>query len=160
MMATKLAVLAVILFLVGAGAGVRTLFLRHDTASGDPHGDIMRQLKDAALVVPDGAHIIHRNDIEPYQDSCDGLPQTHGWSDVRIEIAFSTSLLAGQLISHGDGQLAARGWSRDEAIPMWSKRLSEGTEATATLTPDPELGPSSWTLEASAPPVGRRVIGC
>lgn len=130
----------------------------------DPGSQILRQVASIRSAVPHGVVINYANLDEPRIDSCDGIPSTRGWSDVVAQINFNWSGSPSALVASVNQHLIDVGWVDFEAESnngqpggAWQKRLTNRTTARAQLSVEP-LG--SWTLFASAPPVGKRVSGC
>ena len=132
--------------------------------SGDPGGRILAQLKPVGYTLPAGAAVNYRQMFEPHQDSCDGNPATKGWSQVVSQTNFQWSGTPSRLIAMINTRMQNLGWTFSPASGNgqpggeWTKTLTGGTTADATLTAEP--GGSTWTLIALAPPVGRAVSGC
>jgi hypothetical protein len=105
--------------------------------------------------------------LEPFQDSCDGRPETRGWSQVVVQGVFKWPHDRHSLLVYLDGHLPRFGWNvvklanPEVGSAYFTKRLTNGT--TGRLQFDPVLGaenPPRWMFVAEAPPIGRKVTGC
>jgi hypothetical protein len=114
----------------------------------------MVPLKEA---VPADARVHYANFQEPHMDSCDGMAGTQGWDDAVVQINFAWTGEAQLLASHVESELTRLGWYDPNYSWRWTKTLSNGTVADATLEDDKYEG---WTLFAEAAPVGKQVSGC
>lgn len=149
-------VFVVILLVLGFGSAA---FVSWDGPhrGGDPGGLILRELGRVASALPRDAVVASDQRHEPTWDSCDGLKGTFGWTDVGLQIHFSTATPAQQLLDHADQAMYSAGWQRTRE-GWWSVQLVNGTTASATLEPPSYDG--GWTLRAFAPPVGQSASGC
>jgi hypothetical protein len=143
--------------------------------SGDPGGEIMKQLAPAATALPGyGTSSLpwasqpstsqpYLIKTEPHRDSCDGMAGTQGWSQVVVQGSFRWSGSHDALFEKVDAGMTAIGWHQtpvrgpDEA--MWKKRLVGGSTATAMVDLSP-LGDPDWEFVALAPPAGQAASGC
>jgi hypothetical protein len=140
------------------------------TPTGDPGGRVLEQLRPIRNAIPKhGVVINYAHYQEPHMDSCDGRPGTQGWNEVVVQVSFNWNGKNEPLMYFAAVQMAKNGWvvSRPGQVTRgaytgppyagWSKRLQNGTTANASLELE-DYG--SWTLIATAPPVGRQVSGC
>jgi hypothetical protein len=147
-----------------AAVGVGAWWHLSSNRTGDPGGRVMAQLVPVISAVPEQASKSYVWRLEPHQDSCDGIPSTRGWSQVVVQIGFKWRQSPAALFSAMNSHLVPLGWSHKRtqvAVPLeylWTKRLTNGTEAR--LTVDQEYPSSIWQLDAIAPPVGRAASGC
>lgn len=131
----------------------------------DPGGRILAQLQPAAAALPADANVIYRHDLKPHWSSCGGRPGTFGWSNVVLQVHFSTQTGANDLLRHARETLVSQGWDQHESpnhspeFQQWTKRLENGTTAALTIDKD-WYGHNVWTLLALAPPVGTASSGC
>ena len=135
----------------------------------DPGGGILDALKTVQVAVPSDATNVVANFAEPYwEPGCDGSKGTEGWSDVTVDISFSSDRPGQELIYAAQPPLAEAGWSADgtRTSPLgpsqsWTRTL-DGTILHASLGPGSRDNGAtiSWFLYASAPPHGRRASGC
>jgi hypothetical protein len=105
--------------------------------------------------------------IEPFQDSCDGMAGTQGWSQVVVQAGFNWSHSLSALVSFMNLRLSKFGWSAmPETRPsnppgqIWFKTLNNGTRASLSVSKVGSPPPSFWQLDAVAKPVGRAASGC
>jgi hypothetical protein len=135
----------------------------------DPGGRILDALKTVQAAVPSDATDVSTQYAEPHWDSCDGRPGTEGWSDVTVDVSFSSDRPGQELVGGAAPELAAAAWSveRADTSPLgpyesWTRTLDDGTILHASLGPGtPDNGATIiWYLYASAPPHGRRASGC
>lgn len=150
---------------------IRPLF----AASGDPGGTVMAQLVPTASALPGygtsklpwtsvpGMYSGYFIKTEPQRDSCDGRPGTEGWDPVVLQAAFPWRGSPSTLVAQVDARMARLGWgltgppTGTEA--QWSKRLDNGSRASATLLLSP-TGSPWWEFVAQGPPVGTAASGC
>ena len=102
---------------------------------------------------------------EPFQDSCDGIPETKGWSQVVVQAWFTWDNKTAALFRHMGSRLAALGWHQERLNvasaaheAMWWKKLTTGKKAVAQLTIDATK--KWWEFVVTAPPVGKAASGC
>ncbi len=147
-------------------------------ATGDPGGEVMRQLTPATTSLPGyGTPALHwvsqipQNHgasymikMEPTQDSCDGVASTMGWSQVVVQAGFQWNNGLPALVAYMDPRLGKLGWSAvrpsDPASPPtgeWIKTLSNRTRAQLSIS---EEGPPVWEFVAIAAPIGKAGSGC
>jgi hypothetical protein len=156
-------------------------FTGRNAANGDPGGRVMDQLAPTVSALPgygtaalpwvnqqpqslEASYAIR---IEPFQDSCDGIAGTQGWSHVVVQSRFQWSKSLSALISFVQPRLTELGWSvvsqsRNSNPPSqsWTRTLSNGSRANVSVTQ--EGGPTSsvWQLDAIGDPVGKAASGC
>jgi hypothetical protein len=105
--------------------------------------------------------------IEPFQDSCDGIAGTQGWSQVVVQAGFRWTKGLKALDSYMDPRFAMLGWSavsqpRASNPPSqnWIKTLNNGTRAHVNVQEGMGSYSSHWQLDAIAQPVGKAAGGC
>jgi hypothetical protein len=147
----------------------------HAEGSGDPGGKILNQLTPAASALPGygttslpwsaqpSTSVPYLIKIEPRMDSCDGMAGTQGWSPVVVQGSFRWAGSPEALFVKVASGLSALGWHRMQ-IPgtiqaMWTKRLDNGTVASAQLNLSPVSDPN-WEFIALGQPAGHAVSGC
>jgi hypothetical protein len=134
------------------------------SASGDPGGKVLAQLVPVVSALPSGTSTTAVWKLEPFQDSCDGIAGTQGWSQVVVQTRFRWRKSPQALFAAMNGKLNRIGWShgasQDSSPPgyQWTKKLSNRTKGD--LTVDKEPSSSVWQLDAVAPPVGNAASGC
>jgi hypothetical protein len=135
--------------------------------SGDPGGKLLKQLQPAASAIPADSRVIYRHDLEPLRDSCDGRPGTEGWSDVVLQIHFSSSSPPKAVLARADEVLVKLGWHRVAGVDtsssdaaFWQKRLVGGAQARTSVSSDRQQEPQTWTLVSTVAPVGTAASGC
>lgn len=164
---------AIVLVLVLAAGG--WWLFSGTQASGDPGGKVMNELAPAASALPgygtSSLPLVNTPSLtqpyliksEPKQDSCDGRAGTQGWGQVVVQAGFAWTGTPAGLISQVGSHLDALGWNSvstgttSSGGVSWSKQLTNGSTATAMLTP--EQAPN-WEFVALAPPIGKAVSGC
>jgi hypothetical protein len=151
------------------------------TASGDPGGTVMKQLTPVVTAlpgsgtaslpwvkqIPQSLESSYAITIEPFQDSCDGIAGTQGWSQVVVQAGFIWWRGLGALETYVNPRLKKLGWQpvkeKRPSIPpdeQWIKILKNGS--TARLSVEHGLGEFShhWQMDALANPIGKRAGGC
>ena len=133
-------------------------------SGGDPGGHILNQLRTISRAVPPNATVQYAHYNEPHVDSCDGMAGTFGWDDASAQIEFTWPGSPSALIRYVGAALMQFGWGTykpeaEDGVPgaAWTRRLSNGTTASAQLGFDPY---GAWHLVALGAPVGKRVSGC
>jgi hypothetical protein len=149
----------------------------HAGATGDPGGKEMDQLTPTLSALPGyGSHAIpwvsqipHSNSPyaikdEPFQDACDGMAGTQGWSQVVVQAGFRWDKSEPALVSYMEPRLSKLHWSamaqsRPSNPPgqIWFKTLSNGTRASLSINKE---GSSTWELVAIGKPIGKAASGC
>jgi hypothetical protein len=167
----------VLLVVIVVGAFV----LRSTAATGDPGGKVINQLVPTASALPGhgtsalpwvseipqslmASYVIK---MEPFQDSCDGIAGTEGWSQVVVQAGFRWTKGLSALDSYMNPRLAKLGWS---AVPQqrasnppsqsWIKTLDTGSRAHVSVSQGMGTYSSHWQLDAIAKPVGKQAGGC
>ena len=105
--------------------------------------------------------------IEPFQNSCDGIAGTQGWSQVVVQAGFVWTKGLSALVSQMDPRLAVLGWTAvtplQTSIPPsrdWTKTLNDGSKAHVSVSQGDGAYSSHWQLDAMAKPIGKAVTGC
>jgi hypothetical protein len=150
-----------------------TLELRHlgVAAGGDPGGVRQRTLRSISVAVPSDAKVQNHSVSGSIWDSCDGRPDTQGWSDVINDYQFTSARSAATVVANAMASMKIAGWKlrSTSASPLgpsvvWTKTVSGSVLAQAILavgTRGPSRhSPSFWDFVASAPPAGTRASGC
>lgn len=134
------------------------------TPGGDPNGQIMQVLRQATTAMPSDATTLFFHADEPRWESCGGRAGTYGWTDVVVDVGFTSSASDRSIAEHAAHTLDAQHWSiayQRFGSPGdsfgWDKRLSSGSTATIQFSSPDRV---SWTLLGDAPPSGRRISGC
>ncbi len=119
------------------------------------------------MAVPDGATNVTVTYAEPHWDSCDGREGTHGWSSIGVYISFRTGMTPDPLLVYASARIKTAGWSESMTLSsplgpgqQWTRTLSNGTIAGASLTPGTDGATTRWELAATAAPYGQQVSGC
>jgi hypothetical protein len=138
-------------------------------AGGDPGGRILKALQPTTKAMPVGVtNISTQNRDSLWTPKCpDNSGGQAGWSAVGVVTQFTTSTPKQQVVDAVNSVLVQQGWSRhDEAFgpdqglnAHWTKRLSTGTYAEASVYPVPS-GSKTWYLSATAEPPGYALPGC
>lgn len=157
------------------------VFIIRNTASGDPGGRVIDQLTptvsalpgygSAALPwvnqIPESMAPTYAVRIEPFQESCDDIAGTQGWSQVVVQAGFKWTKGFSALVSYMDPRLARLGWSAVEqpqtSIPPsqnWFRTLNNESRAIVSVSQDMGAYSSYWQLDATAKPVGKAAGGC
>ena len=152
-----------------------------NSASGDPGSRVMDQLTPtvsslpgygtAALPwvnqIPQSLGAPYAIRYEPFQDSCDGIAGTQGWSQVVVQAGFKWTKGLSDLVSHMDPRLKKLGWSTvvqpqtsNPPSQSWIKTLSNGSRAHLSVSQGLGTYSSHWQLDAIAKPVGKAAGGC
>lgn len=115
-------------------------------------------------MAPADATGLWRQKNKPVWDSCDGMAGTYGWGDVTVDMEWAYRGHDGRVFAHVDAAMRARGWRLDKSSERgdwgWTKKLSGGVVATANLSGGAGSAPTSWGIEASAPPAIHPASGC
>lgn len=154
---------------------------RSTAATGDPGGKVMNELVPtvsslpghgtSALPwvsqIPQSLMASYAIKLEPFQDSCDGIAGTQGWSQVVVQAGFRWTKGLAALDSYMNPRLAKLGWS---AVPQprasnppsqsWIKTLNNGSRANVSVSQGMGMYSSDWQLDAIAKPVGKAASGC
>ena len=173
-----LGVVVVVVLLV---AGAIWAFTGWNSANGDPGSRVMDQLTPtvsslpgyatAALPwvnqIPQSMGAPYAIKIEPFQDSCDGIAGTRGWSQVVVQAGFKWTKGLSALVSHMAPRLTKLGWSApaqsqtsNPPSQSWIKTLSNGSRAYVSVSQGVGTYSSHWQLDAIAKPVGKAAGGC
>jgi hypothetical protein len=149
----------------------------HSSATGDPGGKVMNQLTPTVSALPGygtgaipwAAQIPQSNapyaiKDEPFQDACDGMAGTQGWSQVVVQAGFRWDKSERALVSYMEPRLAKLGWAAmvqtspsNPPGQIWFKTLSNGARASLSINKE---GSSSWELVAVGKPIGKAASGC
>jgi len=151
--------------LVLATAGVIAWGFTHGSGrlpGGDPGGRILAQLAPVAGAVPEGVKLNRREFDEPFVDYCDET-STRGWTLPTARVNFDWTGAPQEAINLVGQRMQVLGWTLAPGlnqgflspVQSWTKRLTEGKVATATLQRTP--APGKWNLTATAPPVGKQL---
>jgi hypothetical protein len=134
---------------------------------GDPDGSRASTSREVRAALPEGATIRSSNSAAPTWSSCDGRPETEGWTDVIEAVSFTVPGQPDALVAHADEVLHGRGWTSDQALHtplgpgrVWHKVTPGGVRVQASLSPASDGAVTYWNLSASAPPQGQRASGC
>ena len=152
-----------------------------NAASGDPGSRVMDQLTPTVSSLPGygTAALPWVNQIpqslmapyairdEPFQESCDGIAGTQGWSQVVVQAGFKWTKGLSALVSYMEPRLKKLGWSivahsRASNPPSqnWVKTLSNGSRANVSVSQGFGAHSSHWQLDAIAKPVSTPASGC
>jgi hypothetical protein len=158
---------------VAGTAIAATVELRHPiiAAGGDPGGVRQQALRSISVAVPSDANVQNHSAGGPIWESCDGRPDTQGWSDVINSYQFTSARSAATVVANVEASMKIAGWKRTTTSTsplgpsvIWTKAVSGSVVAHATLsvgTSGPSRhSPSYWDFAASAPPAGTRASGC
>jgi hypothetical protein len=138
--------------------------------TADPGGRILHALRSTKQALPNDAHVLYRNDLEPKWDSCDGRSGTFGWDNVVVQIHFESGSSTDTVVHGASRAFQTLGWQQDYVNNQstfvqlgWTRRLDNGSIAKAQLSngvPDQSATKSRWDLFVIAPPVGPQASGC
>jgi len=136
---------------------------------GDPGGRILRELQPALVAVPAGSTGVVTQSLDSvWSGKCPDNPAGQaGWSEVRVDATFTTTLTKEQVTDSVNVALTRDGWVRhDESfgprqgpVAHWTKRLASGSLAGAAVYPVPASS-TNWFLTATADPPGFALPGC
>jgi hypothetical protein len=140
-------------------------------SGGDPGGVRQQTLRSISVAVPIDAKVQSHSAGGPIWDSCDGRPDTQGWSDVINAYQFTSARSAATVVANAEASMKIAGWklTSTSASPLgpsvvWTKTVTGNAVAHAMLavgTHGPSRhSPSYWDFVASAPPAGSRASGC
>lgn len=148
------------------------------SAGGDPGSAVMDQLTPAVSSlpgygtdalpwvnqIPESMLTPYAIKIEPFQDSCDGMAGTRGWSQVVVQAGFKWTRGLKALVAKIDPRLTELGWTivsplRKSYPPNqdWTKTLDNGSRAVLSVT---KSAGAFWQLDAVAKPIGKAASGC
>jgi hypothetical protein len=151
------------------------------SVGGDPGSKVMDQLTPTVSALPgyatgslawvkqlpESLGASYAVKIEPFQDSCDGMAGTQGWSQVVVQAGFTWTKGFAALVSYMDPRLTKLGWSavrykRVSYPPSqnWIKTLRNGSRASVNVSQGLGDLSSHWQLDAVAKPVGKAAGGC
>jgi len=158
---------------VAGTAIAATLAFRHPGVDpgGDPGGVRQQALRSISVALPGDAKVLSHSVGGPIWDSCDGRPDTQGWSDVINAYQFTSAHSAATVVAGAEASMKIAGWklSSTSHSPLgpsavWTKTVSGNVVAQVLLgvgTRGPSRhSPSFWDFVASAPPAGTRASGC
>ena len=158
---------------VAGTAIAATLELRHlgVAAGGDPGGVRQRTLRGISVALPSDAEVQNHSAVGSIWSSCDGRPDTQGWSDVISDYQFTSARSPATVVASAEASMKIAGWkltstsaSQLGPLVVWTKIVSGSVLAHATLsvgTRGPSRhSPSFWDFVAAAPPAGTRASGC
>jgi hypothetical protein len=138
--------------------------------AADPGGRILSTLRATERALPQDAHVLYRNELDPKWDSCDGRPGTFGWDNIVVQIHFESQSSIDAVVQGADQAFRRLGWNPDYVNNQptfiqvgWTRRLDRGSVAKAQLSdgvPDHSAATPRWDLFVTAPPVGPQVSGC
>jgi hypothetical protein len=150
-----------------------TVELRHlgVAAGGDPGGVRQQALRSISVALPSDANVQNHSAVGSIWSSCDGRPDTQGWSDVINDYQFTSARSAAMVVANAEASMKTAGWKLTSTSTsplgpsvMWTKTVSGSVLAHATLsvgTRGPSRhSPSFWDFVAAAPPAGTRASGC
>ncbi|HEY5265542.1 MAG TPA: hypothetical protein VIJ40_01885 [Acidimicrobiales bacterium] len=153
--------LLVILLVIGTAAWWRW----SSSSTGDPGGKVLAQLSPVMTALPAEVSTHYVWNMEPHQDSCDGMAGTFGWSQVVVQSGFSFRGPPRALFDAMSKRLSELGWKvrsqeGSSSTPNygWHKTLTNGSYAQVNV--QRSLDSSAWELVATAPPVGTVASGC
>lgn len=130
----------------------------------DPGHHIMDALAPVLTVLPSGVEATTAKKYAPQWDSCDGRDDTYGWDDVTVDLDWPYTGGDTGVRSHVRNRMRQLGWTQDtpptSTEPTWTKQLDGGGEASAMLLGGTGSDPTSWMLQATAPPATHPVRGC
>jgi hypothetical protein len=162
---------AALVLVIGLSA-LTTWFVRASIAgaAADPGGRILITLRATERALPQDAHVLYRNELEPKWDSCDGRPGTFGWDNIVVQIHLESQSSSDGVVQGADQAFRRLGWNPDYVNNQptfiqlgWTRRLDNGSVAKAQLSdgvPDQSGTTSRWDLFVTAPPAGPQVSGC
>jgi hypothetical protein len=158
---------------VAGTAIAATLAFRHPDVDpgGDPGRVRQQALRSISVALPGDAKVLSHSVGGPIWDSCDGRPDTQGWSDVINAYQFISAHSAATVVAGAEASMKIAGWklSSTSHSPLgpsavWTKTVSGNVVARVLLgvgTRGPSRhSPSFWVFVASAPPAGTRASGC
>lgn len=138
-------------------------------SGGDPGGRILKELRPTLNAVPTGAsNVVKRSSDATWSGKCPDNPSGRaGWSEVRADASFDTSIPKDEVVLAVNSALLEKGWVRhDESfgpgqgpVAHWTKRLATGGLAEAAVFPVP-AGSTDWFLTATSKPPGFALPGC
>lgn len=139
-------------------------------SGGDPHGQMLAELKPVASAVPPGSSMISTQLFDStWHSKCPDNPSGRdGWSEVRVNAQFASSLPHAAVVTMIGSFLVKQGWVRHDTIAVrppgslaqWSKKLKDGIVADAFVYPLSGEASKSWFLTATADPPGYSLPGC
>jgi hypothetical protein len=171
-----------IIGIVGSAMAVLVIVLiwtlTRPSPSGDPGARVMNQLTPTVSALPGYGTSVswvrhmpqccgasYAVKIEPFQDSCDGMAGTQGWSSVVVQAGFRWSKSISALVAFMEPRLSKLGWSPRKRSPLstnqyWFKRLSDGAMASVGVEREGSPNAPVWQLDAISKPIGRAASGC
>jgi hypothetical protein len=138
-------------------------------SGGDPNGRILHALEPALTAVPvNSSNVVRQSSDSEWSAACPDNPSGQaGWSEVRADASFSTTLPKNEVVREVNGSLVKAGWTRhDESfgpgqgkVAHWTKRLaSSGTGEAAVYALS--AGSTNWLLTLTSKPPGFALPGC
>ena len=156
---------------VAGTAIAATLELRHPVLDpgGDPGGVRQQTLRSISVTVPSDAKVQNHSVGPPIWDSCDGRPDTQGWSYVINAYQFTSAHSAATVVAGAEASMKIAGWTLSSTShsplgpsAVWTKTVSGNVVARVLLgvgSRGPNK-PSYWDFVGAAPPAGTRASGC
>lgn len=157
---------AVVVLVVGALVWWRT----RPPGGGDPGSRVFRQLQGVRATVPPDALAVRvgTDTRSVWTPACPTMPAAHaGWSQVRLEVAFTDDAPPGAVDQEIGAALAREGWVRHDVSPgpgqgkvaHWTLDVGDGAPASAFAFAAP-AGSNQWSLSAQWQPPGPVGSGC
>ncbi len=138
---------------------------------GDPHGQILAELKPvASAVLPGSTEVTTQYIDSTWHGKCPDNPSgSSGWYAVRVNAQFVSPVA--DVANTVGGHLEHLGWVRRDtqaeagqgSIAHWTKRLKHGVLTDAYAYPVPQNSDAAgreWILSATADPPGYSLPGC
>ena len=126
-------------------------------------------LRSISVAAPSDAKVQNHSVGPPIWDSCDGRPDTQGWSDVINAYQFTSAHSAAAVVAGAEASMKIAGWTLSSTShsplgpsAVWTKTVSGNVVARVLLgvgTRGPNK-PSFWDFVGAAPPAGTRASGC
>jgi len=92
---------------VAGTAIAATLAFRHPGVDpgGDPGGVRQQALRSISVALPGDAKVLNHSVGGPIWDSCDGRPDTQGWSDVINDYQFTSARSAATVVANAEASM-------------------------------------------------------
>jgi hypothetical protein len=134
------------------------------TGDPDPGGQLMAAIRPVLAAIPNGTHVISREEVKPRWDSCDGVKSTYGWNDVTVDAEFTANDPPEPTVAAIDQTLRRLGWTASpgsgDGAWYWHRSAIGGAEAVTQLLAGPDVQPRDWSIQATVAAATHPIKAC